>query len=316
MTDPLQTTLRQLHGRVRRPVVTIGNFDGVHRGHRAIIHGVVERANQLQTDSVAVTFEPHPVSWFRKLPVDTFRLTSPERKLQLLAALGVAHPIALPFGDELAAFSPEDFVARIIADVLDAAEVWIGYDFNFGRGRAGTPADLQRLAVERGIVVKILDPVLHDGDVVSSTRIRKALHAGDLQRAASLLGRPHAVEGRVEHGHARGRRLGFPTANIQPTAGMMVPHGVYVTTLHTDGQTLPAVTNIGLRPTFGEQTAPNVESFILDGLPPDADLYGATIQVELQAFLRPEQRFEDIEALKARIAEDIRAARAHHGLDL
>lgn len=315
MTDELQNTLDALRHRFERPIVTVGNFDGVHIGHRAIIAGVVERAAQTCTTSVALTFEPHPVSWFKRLPVDTFRLTSPAHKIRLLQLLGVDHPVALPFSDQLAALSPDAFVEIILANVLDAAEVWVGWDFNFGRGRTGSPADLARLGAERGIEVRILDPVHLQQEVVSSTSIRKALQAGDLEHAARLLGRRHSVEGTVVHGETRGRRLGFPTANIVPEAGMMIPHGVYVTSLSTDTHRVPAVTNVGVRPTFRDDSHANVESFVLDGLPADTDLYGRQVEVELLAFLRPEHRFENAEALRAQVALDITSARRLHGLN-
>lgn len=315
MPHDLDTLLDALQGQHRRTVVTIGNFDGLHSGHRAILREVVDEARRRQTSSVALTFEPHPVPFFKGLPEDTFRLTGAAQKEHLLRQLGIDHPIALPFGPALSSLSPEAFVDRILREVLDAASIRVGYDFNFGRDRAGTPAVLQTLGAARGIAVCIHPPVEQEGQVVSSTAVRKALQSGDLELAAALLGRPHALWGEVVAGDARGRHLGFPTANMVPDAGMMIPHGVYITTLE-DRRTQerwPAITNIGVRPTFGDGAQPNVETFVLAGLPLEADLYGRLMAVTLLRWLRPEQTFPDPGALIAQIQRDLQTARAHHG---
>lgn len=316
MPHDLHTLLDALRGQLQRAVVTVGNFDGVHLGHQAILADVVREARQRQAPSVALTFEPHPVTFFRKGDEAAFRLTDAAQKERLLRQLGVDHPIALPFGPELAALTPEEFVGDILAGVLDSASVRVGYDFNFGRGRAGTPEVLRALGEARGMQVHIHPPVAEGGQVVSSTAVRRALQRGELAEASALLGRHHPLWGEVEQGDARGRRLGFPTANLSPGAGLLVPHGVYVTALvdRRSGARWPGITNIGVRPTFGDGAAVNVETFVLEGLPPEADLYGTPVAVELLSWIREERTFPDPAALIAQIQLDLGVARQRHGI--
>ncbi|MEL6182118.1 MAG: riboflavin biosynthesis protein RibF, partial [Myxococcota bacterium] len=268
------------------------------------------------------TFEPHPVVFFKRTRADTFRLTSPEHKLALLAEAGITRPVAIPFDRRLASMAPEDFVDDILYQCLGAQRVRVGYDFNFGRGRSGGPEDLKRYARERGIITDVHPPVEQHEDVISSTRIRTALSSGDLNTAQALLGRPHALRGTIVAGDRRGATLGFPTANIVPAAGMMIPHGVYITQVRLlDGPSstplFPAITNVGVKPTFQQQDDPqaNAESFILAGLPKEGiNLYDRPIEVVLVDFIRAEQRFASVEALKAQIGQDVQQARAFHGL--
>jgi riboflavin kinase / FMN adenylyltransferase len=303
-------TLEELAARVDRPVVTIGNFDGLHLGHQAIFADVTRAARAAGTQSVAISFHPHPVVFFGKRSEPEFLINSPEQKLELSKAAGIDHALLLPFSRDLAGLTPEDFVHKVLHEALGAQSVWVGYDFNFGKGRTGTTDDLRRHAEDRGILVHVHDAVRFDGEVVSSTRVRRALTAGEFELAHALLGREHTLRGAVVVGDQRGRELGFPTANIFPRAGMMIPHGIYVSTLISQGHPYPAVTSVGVRPTIAQDLAPNVETYVLDRT--DLELYGKTVDVTLHKWLRPELRFDSLDALRAAINADCDAARAWH----
>lgn len=303
-------SLRRVAAAVQRPVVTIGNFDGLHLGHQAIFADVRGAAEAAGTQSVALSFHPHPVVFFGKRSEASFLLTTPDQKLELSAAAGIDHPVLLPFGHALADLSPRAFVTQVLHDALGAQSVWVGYDFNFGKGRAGTTEDLRHHAEALGMHVHVRDAVRYDGDVVSSTRVRRALEAADLDTARALLGRDHTLRGTIVRGDQRGRQLGFPTANMYPRAGMMIPHGIYVTTVISDGERLPAVTSIGTRPTVADGLAANVESYVLDR--DDLCLYGQTVDVALHAWLRPELKFDSMDALVAQIEADCDDARRWH----
>ncbi len=313
MSQPPPTyaeSLACLASRVQRPVVTIGNFDGLHLGHQAIFADVRRAARAADTQGVAISFQPHPVVFFGKQPEPTFLINTPEQKLALSRAAGIDHPVLLPFGRDLASLSPEAFVHEVLHEALDARSVWVGYDFNFGKGRAGTTEDLRRHAQARGMEVHVHEAVRFDGDVVSSTRVRKALAAGDFALCRHLLGRDHTLRGVVVRGEQRGRELGFPTANVFPRAGMMIPHGIYVSTLWDDATAWPAVTSVGVRPTIGDDLAPNVETYVLDRT--DLQLYGHEVDVTLHKWLRPELKFDSLDELVAAIEVDCDLARAWH----
>lgn len=314
----IEAAFKQLLVRLRperRPIIAVGNFDGVHLGHQAILSRVRRRADALDTVARVLTFEPHPVTIFGKRSTPDFRLTDPSHKAELLRQIGGTKPIVLPFAPALYELSPAEFAQYVLHEGLGAREVWVGYDFNFGKGRVGGGDDLRRFGAALGFSVEVHDAVHHGGSVVSSTRIRKALSAGRLEEAQSCLGRRHALRGRVVPGAARGRTMGFPTLNVRPEAGMMVPHGAYATRVRSlTGLPInsTAVTNIGVRPTVDPDGLPNVESFLLT--PPEhTDLGGAILEIELLSYLRPEQKFPSVEALKAQIGLDVERARALHG---
>jgi riboflavin kinase/FMN adenylyltransferase len=293
-----------------RPVVTIGNFDGVHLGHQAILDEVVSTARARGTQSIALSFDPHPVVYFGKRRPSEFLLTTPEQRVECLRSHGVDHPVLLPFSSELASLTPERFVDEVLHHALDACTVWVGYDFNFGKGRSGRTSDLRLHAEARGIEVHVRAAVEHGGEVVSSTRVRKTLAAHGLNEARGLLGRDHTLRGVVRRGDQRGRTIGFPTANLIPEAGMMIPHGIYVSTLRYDGRLWPSVTSVGVRPTIADDLAPNVETYVLDDF--RVELYGRTIDVALLAWLRPELKFDSLQALVVQIAADCDDARRWH----
>lgn len=294
----------ELRERLPAPVATIGNFDGVHRGHRKILATLRERADALGGTAVVITFEPHPQKVLH--PDSAPRLiATPEQKHRLLADAGADVVLALPFTRELAASSPGEFVRRTLLQGLSVREVWIGRNFRFGRDRAGDFETLERLGKRHGFAARPVEGVRHGDERISSSRVRHALATGDIDLARELLGREPELVGRVYRGDGRGRVLGYPTANLQVRNELIPLTGVYATRLVVDGRTLPSVTNIGSRPTF-PGAGPAVETHVLDF---DGDLYHRDVALRLAARLRDERRFSGVEALRARIAEDVADAR-------
>jgi riboflavin kinase / FMN adenylyltransferase len=302
----------------RGSVIAIGNFDGVHRGHQAVIGEAVRRAKASGRPSAVLTFEPHPRRFFRP-DTPPFLLTRLRTKVRVVAALGIDNFFALRFNAALASLSAEDFIDRVLVDGLRASQVVVGYDFVFGKGRRGNPDLLRDRLAAKGIPTMVMPPVAAphaepDGDseglIYSSTGVRDALRAGDPRAAARLLGRSFEIEDRVRRGDARGRLLGFPTANIWLGDYLRPALGVYAVRAWIDerdsGLTLTGVANLGLRPTFGG-AEPRLEVHLFDF---QSDLYGRRLCVELIEFLRPERKFDGIEALKAQIAVDVEAAKA------
>ncbi len=290
-------------------VVAIGNFDGVHLGHEALIGAAREQARGLGVPLMVLTFEPHPRSVFSP-DAPPFRLTSLRTRLQALEALGVDHATVLHFDLEFARKSAEDFVRQILVRDLAARHVVVGWDFCFGRGRAGNADLLREMGAELGFGVTAIEPVRGpDGEVYSSSVIRQALRAGDPQKAARLLGRPWEIEGRVEAGDRRGRQLGFPTANLALGDLLHPALGVYAVQAGLDRGSetdwYDGVANIGRRPTV-EGTRVQLEVHLFDFA---GDLYGRHLRTRLLAFLRGEKKFDGLEALRAQIAQDSRRAR-------
>lgn len=286
--------------------LTIGVFDGVHRGHRHVIDTLRRRAAELSDLPVVVaTFDRHPLSVIA--PERTPRLlTTREQKLELLAAAGVDATAILTFDDELRRLDPEDFASDVLAGALGATLVMVGANFRFGKGRAGDVEELRTVGLGMGFYVEDVT-LIGDSGPVSSSAIRAAIAVGDVTGAAALLGRPFTVRGIVEEGDRRGRSIGFPTANLALDPQLLVPgHGVYAVRVGLDGADLPGVANVGVRPTFAG-TGEVIEAHLLDY---DGDLYGRSLDVAFVERLRPEQRFDGVEALAAQIARDVAAARA------
>ena len=280
--------------------VALGNFDGVHRGHERTLCGAIECGRDRGWLPTAVTFVPHPREFFSGHPHQMLAL--PEEKAVLLQSLGIERVVALPFNRELARLSPRTFVEGILRDRLQTRSISIGQDFCFGRDRAGTAADLKTIAADSGIEVTIV-PLYYQGeDRVSSSAIRQALLEGNLDRANRALGRTYSLSGRVITGQQLGRSLGFPTANLEVSPRKFLPRwGVYAVWVRLpECDPLPGVANIGCRPTVvGDR--PTVEVHLLAG---GRDLYGETMTANLVRFLRPERRFDSLEALKAQIEID------------
>ena len=293
-------------------VVALGNFDGVHRGHQALLAraaGIAKPPNETSAAPlVALTFEPHPRRFF--VP-DTgpFRLTLPPVKLRLLEQYGVQAVLTQSFDAAFAALSAEAFVDDVLLKGLGAKHVVCGYDFTFGARRGGNVEKLREMGSARNLGVTVLDPVMREGEIYSSTRIREALRAGMVREAAELLGHAWEIEGIVEQGDQRGRTIGFPTANVALGEHLRPRFGVYaVRALIADdkgGKWHDAVANLGKRPTVGKLQE-NFEVHVFDFA---GDLYGKTIRAALVDFIRPEMKFSGLDALKAQIAADGQAAR-------
>jgi riboflavin kinase/FMN adenylyltransferase len=285
-------------------VVALGNFDGVHRGHQALLRQTVEQAAALAAPVVVLTFEPHPRRFF--VP-DTgpFRLTLPPAKVRLLERYGVQAVLAQHFDQAFAALPADAFVDEVLLSGLGARHVVCGYDFTFGARRGGNVEKLRKRGREKGFGVTVLDPVMREGEIYSSTRIREALRAGWASEAAELLGHVWEIEGVVERGDQRGRTIGFPTANVALGEHLRPRFGVYAVRALIDGTWRNAVANLGRRPTVGKLQE-NFEVHLFDFA---GDLYGQTLRVALVDFIRPEMKFSGLDQLKAQIAADGRTAR-------
>lgn len=290
-----------------RPVVAIGNFDGVHRGHRAVIGTAIDQARSLGRPALALTFEPHPRAYFRPAePI--FRLTPAPMKLKRLSETGLDGAVVLAFDAAMAGRDAEDFVAAILVGRLGVAMVVAGYDFHFGKGRGGSPLFLREAGKRHGFGVEIVPPLLDEGAQISSSVIRAALAQGRVEQAAHMLGAPFAIEAEVVHGDKRGRELGYPTANMRLDPAVTLAHGIYAVTVEIDGERHKGVASFGRRPTF-DDGAPRLETFIFDFA---GDLYGRVLTVAFHAWLRPELKFDGIDALIAQM--DIDSARARAAL--
>ena len=300
---------RALTRPLRSPAIAIGNFDGVHLGHAALIARIRAAAAAVGGEAVVLTFEPHPAQVL--VPeLAPPRLATPARKLELLAAAGVDTVVVEPFSTELAAMTAPAFVSELLLGALGARTIVVGHDFAYGRGRTGTASTLIADAGRLGATVELVEPVTVDGEVVSSTRIRGYLRGGDLRRAHRLLGRRHDVDGVVVRGAGRGRGLGIPTANVIPDGDLVLAPGIYAVTLRLLDEpgdvAWPAVASLGTNPTFVDRGPLSLEVHVLDL---DRDLYDAQVRVELVARLRDEVRYTTIDALMAQIADDIARAR-------
>ena len=291
-------------GALQGAVVAIGNFDGVHRGHRKVIGAALQRATALGRKAAALTFSPHPRKFFRP-DVPLFSLSSDTNKLRLLAATGLDGAIVFRFDVAFAATTAEDFVRRILFDKFGVGGVAIGYDFHFGKDRGGSPNFLAFEGTRLGFPVDIVAPLEDEGRPVSSGSIREALSEGKVVEAAELLGAPWFITGEVIHGEKRGRELGFPTANIRLDPSCALKHGIYAVRVDIEGQRVDGVASFGTRPMF-DDGAPLLEIFLLDF---DGDLYGKTLDVAFIGWVRHEQKFGSIEALKRHMIADVAQAR-------
>ena len=297
------------HARILDPlrggVIALGNFDGFHAGHQAVVGRAVRHAKDEGRPAIVATFDPHPVRFF-KPDVPPFRLTTLDQRQELFAAAGADAMLVLPFDAALAGTTAEDFITGLLLDRYGAAGVVTGSDFVFGKGRGGDVVTLADHARRLGFFTEMVAPV-EDDAVISSSRIREALQAGDCATATRLLTRPFAVRGRVEHGDKNGRLLGFPTANIDMGNYLRPRYGIYaVTGRLPDGRELKGAANLGIRPSFDppkELLEPHFFDFA-------EDLYGQDIDVAFHAFIRPEAKYDSMDALMAQIARDCDAAKS------
>jgi riboflavin kinase/FMN adenylyltransferase len=291
--------------RWHRPVLALGNFDGLHRGHVKILERVRRVAGERGATSVVMTFDPHPPRVVRPDKAPPLLMTTAQR-LEAIERVGIQGCAIVRFTPALSEWSPEAFVATVLVDWLHVAEVWVGANFLFGHDRAGNFSLLRTLGARFGFRAEKIDPVRYREFVVSSTRIRRLIAEGRVDEAGALLGHPYFIDGTVEAGDRRGRTIGFPTANLRTDNELLPPDGVYATTVTMDGVVRASATNIGVRPTFGESRRV-IETHLLGY---DGDLYGQTLRLSFVQRLRDERRFESLEALRAQIAADVSRATA------
>lgn len=304
--------ISELNRTFRSPVLTLGNFDGVHLGHQAILELVIARAKVLGGESILYTFEPHPRRVLQ--PGGSLRLLDTfEQKVETLAALGLDAVVAEPFDLEFARVSSERFIDHHIHERIQPVEVYVGYDFHFGRDREGSMRLLTERGPHLGFSVTVVPEVQVEGKDVNSTRIRDLLGEGEVEEAASLLGRPFCARGEVIEGDRRGRTIGFPTANLAPETEILPAPGVYFGHLRCldaesewHGRTLPVVTNVGFRPTFRDGRDLVAEAHVIGFA---GDLYGTLVDLTFGGRLREERKFDSVDALRAQIALDIEHAR-------
>ena len=295
----------RIEGPLRGGVIALGNFDGFHAGHQAVVGRAVRHAQDEGRPAIVATFDPHPVRFF-KPDVPPFRLTTLDQRQELFAAAGADAMLVLPFDAALAGTTAEDFITKLLLDRYGAAGVVTGADFVFGKGRGGDVVTLADHARRLGFFTEMVAPVDDTQEVISSSRIREALQTGDCEAATRLLTRPFTVRGIVQHGDKNGRLLGFPTANIEMGQYLRPRYGIYaVTGRLPDGRILKGAANLGIRPSFDppkELLEPHFFDFT-------EDLYGQEIDVAFHAFIRPEAKFDDMDALMTQIAADCDAAK-------
>jgi riboflavin kinase/FMN adenylyltransferase len=295
--------------RWNQPVLALGNFDGLHRGHMKIIDRVRRRAGERGGTPAAMTFDPHPPRVLRPDKAPPLLMTKAQR-LEALSRAGMQGVAVLRFTRELSLWEPEVFVRTVLVEWLHVAEVWVGANFLFGHNRAGTFSVLRSLGARYGFRAEKIDPVRYKDFVVSSTRIRRLVSEGRVDEAGGLLGHHYFIDGTVVRGAGRGRELGFPTANLSTENELLPPAGVYATTATIDGVVHPAITNIGHRPTFGDTDTLVIETHIFDLA---RDLYDQPLRLAFVQRMRDERAFADVDALRAQIEADTRSARRLFG---
>jgi len=290
-----------------QPVLALGNFDGLHRGHMKIIDRVRRRAGERGGTPVAMIFDPHPPRVVRPDRAPPLLMTTAQR-LEALDRAGMHGVVVVRFTPELSRWEPEAFVQQVLVEWVHAVEVWVGANFLFGRDRTGNFTLLRALGMRYGFKAEKIDPVRYREFVVSSTRVRRLVTEGRMDEAAALLGHHYSLDGEVTRGDGRGREIGFPTANVNTDNELMPPNGVYATAVRLAGdeRLYASVTNIGVRPTFGSSTKTTVETHIFDF---DRDLYGTGVRLYFVQRLRDERAFGDVDALRDQIDADCRYAR-------
>jgi len=287
------------------PVLALGNFDGLHRGHRKILERLRRVAGERGATSVVMTFDPHPPRVVRPDKAPPLLMTKTQ-KLEALEEAGVQGAAIVRFTRELSLWDPETFVRTVLVEWLRVSEVWVGANFLFGHDRSGNFSLLRSLGARYGFKAEKIDPVRYKDFVVSSTRVRRLVSEARVDEASALLGHPYFIDGMVVHGDHRGRTIGFPTANLCTDNELIPPHGVYATTAIIDGIVRPSITNVGTRPTVDTSGKVTIETHIFDF---DRDLYGTRLRLAFVQRLRDERTFESVDALKSQIAADCTRAR-------
>ena len=307
-------TLRSIFelSKLRGPLfLAIGVFDGVHLGHQAVISTSAEHALAANGTAVVVTFDPHPEKILRpdKAP---HLLTATPHKIALIRALGVRHLLIIPFDKHFAATEPEDFVRQLVQHSKPLREICVGHEWSFGRNRRGNLGLLTKLGTEFNFNVIGSTPVSVSGEIVSSTTIRRAIEEGDLKKAATMLGREYTILGTVVRGDDLGKKIGFPTANVSAHSEQFPPNGVYFAEAKLDGVIYPGVVNLGYRPTISSGRSDRIlEVYLLDF---DRDIYGKDLELRFIRYLRPEKKFENVDALVRQIERDVQQARELGGV--
>lgn len=291
--------------RWQHPVLALGNFDGLHRGHMKIIERVRRVAGERSAAAVVMTFDPHPPRVVRPDKAPPLLMTKQQR-LEALEQAGVDGVAVVRFTTALSHWAPETFVRTVLVEWLRVSEVWVGANFLFGHNRAGNFSLLRALGTTFGFRAEKIDPVRYKEFVVSSTRIRRLISEGRVDEAGALLGHPYAIDGLVVPGDGRGQQIGFPTANLQSDNELIPPSGVYATTVRLDGVIYPSITNVGVRPTFGAADRRVVETHLLEG---GRDLYGLNLRLGFIQRMRDERAFATVELLRAQIAADVEKTR-------
>jgi len=306
LRDPLRASSSDLP---RGGVGTIGNFDGVHLGHRKILETVVSRAREAGRPSFAITFEPHPMVVLRPNQAPR-RIQTLRQKEEVIADLGIDALLVIPFTRDFSLTEPEEFVRTLLGERLGASELYLGAHFAFGRGKRGDLALLSRMGAECGFIASAVEEVVWEGEPVSSSRIRRSLERGEVREAAAMLGRSYELDGLVARGDRLGHRIGVPTINLEPENELAPAEGVYVTEIEirSFGRRFGSVTNIGRRPTLYEDYTTTIETFVLDF---SSDVYGERIRLFFLERLREERKFPSIMDLKEQIQKDIGEARAY-----
>ena len=300
----LITDLDNIGKRFDNSIITLGNFDGLHLGHQELVRMVIRRARETGAAAMVVTFRPHPLKVLapEKCPP---LISIYEEKIRLFERLGIDVLVKIPFTLEFSSMSPEDFVKKVLCDALGAREIFVGYNYRFGKGRKGDIRLLKSLGEELGFRVREVEQVAAEGEVISSTSIRNLLKDGEVEHAARLLGRTYAITGVVVKGDGRGKGLGFPTANIAPKHAIIPADGVYAVRLYARDRLYDGIANIGLRPTFNKKVLA-IEVHVFDF---NEDLYGEEVSLYFVKKIREEKKFRSADALVTQIRSDIAAAR-------
>jgi riboflavin kinase / FMN adenylyltransferase len=285
--------------------LAIGVFDGVHLGHKAVISTSAEHAQAADGTPIVVTFDPHPEKVLRPAAAPHL-LTATEHKIALIRDLGVEHLLVIKFDERFAATEPEDFVRQLVEHSKPLREICVGHEWAFGRNRRGNLELLKKLGAQFNFNVVGIPPVSVNGELVSSTTIRRAIEAGDLKKAADMLGREYTILGTVVRGDNLGKKIGFPTANLSAHSEQFPPNGVYIAEAKLDGVAYPGVVNLGYRPTMSGQKERVLEIHLLDF---DRDVYGSDLELRFLGYLRPEKKFDSVEALTRQIEADVTQAR-------
>jgi riboflavin kinase / FMN adenylyltransferase len=288
--------------------ITIGNFDGVHRGHQALLAKTGATAASLGLTPAALTFEPHPATVFRGVEPSSYQLTTSHEREALLRRYGMTYVFTRPFDQAFALLTAEEFVEEFLLRTLGARHITVGFDFSFGTGRAGRANDLVRMSRRMGFGVEIVEQQRVGEEPASSTRVRELLRMGDIEGVTEVLGHYWTLTGQSAHGAGRGQKIGIPTVNLYPENRLLPPCGVYATRIRAAGRCWDSISNLGVRPTFETSTRVSLETMILT--PIEQDLHDVPIEVDVIGFVRPEMRFDGPEALKAQIGKDIGVTQA------